>query len=200
MAEITPTHGAALALAEEQGFMETGFGFLDEKRMMLAANLLAELRAWKALSADYAAKAGEARAALEAAVLRHGFEGVQIYKVPDATRPEIRAGTTTLFGLTLAQEPLIGWPAPPAPGVPDASPEAEAARAAFASLVPLAARMAARQANVNRLIREYRATERRARALENVLLPEVRAQRAAVNEHLEEADQEEAIRIRNAAG
>jgi V/A-type H+-transporting ATPase subunit D len=200
MAEIIPTRGAALALAEEQGFMETGFGFLDEKRMMLAANLLAELRDWKALSTDYARQAGEARVALEAAVLRHGLEGVQVYKVPDVTRPNIRAGTATLFGLTLAQEPETEWPAPPAPGVPDASAEAETCRAAFAALIPLAARMAARQVNISRLIREYRATERRARALENVLLPEVRAQRAAVNEHLEEADQEEAIRIRNAAG
>ena len=51
-------------------------------------------------------------------------------------------------------------------------------------------------ANLHRLGREYRRTERRAKALENVLMPEVEAALAHVNEQLEITDREDIIRAR----
>ena len=50
--------------------------------------------------------------------------------------------------------------------------------------------------NLERLAVEYRRTERRARALENVLLPEVEGALSTIQGQLELADQEEAVRIR----
>ena len=47
-----------------------------------------------------------------------------------------------------------------------------------------------------RLAAEYRRTERRARALEDVILPEIEGTLREVESHLEEVDQEEAIRTR----
>jgi len=58
---------------------------------------------------------------------------------------------------------------------------------------------AARAANLRRLIDEYRRTERRARALENVLLPEIDHSLKFIEEQLDAVDQEEAVRVRNAA-
>ena len=199
MADLTPTRGAELALAEEKSFIETGFGFLDEKRMLLAATLLKELAAWKAARDHYDLALQTAKTALQAAILRHGLEGVQHYPVAPGGGADIVVETENLLGLPLMQPPDFIWLAAQTPDCIDASPQAEACRTAFAALVPLAAAMAARQGNVYRLIREYRSTERRARALENVLLPETKAQLAAINDYLDEADQEEAIRIRNAA-
>jgi V/A-type H+-transporting ATPase subunit D len=46
---------------------------------------------------------------------------------------------------------------------------------------------------------EYRRTERRASALENVLLPEIDRSLGAIEEQLDAVDQEEAVRVRNAA-
>jgi V/A-type H+/Na+-transporting ATPase subunit D len=46
---------------------------------------------------------------------------------------------------------------------------------------------------------EYIRTERRARALENVVLPEIEGSLRFMDEQLEAMDQEEAIRVRNAA-
>ena len=54
--------------------------------------------------------------------------------------------------------------------------------------------------NLERLGREYRRVERRAKALENVLLPEVEASLKRVDEQLDVMDQEEAVRVRTAAG
>ena len=56
--------------------------------------------------------------------------------------------------------------------------------------------MAAAQTNLERLISEYTRTERRARALENVMLPEIDDSLRFVNEQLEAVDLEEALRVR----
>ena len=48
----------------------------------------------------------------------------------------------------------------------------------------------------HRLLAEYRLTERRARALENVILPEIEQSLNEMNSYLEEADLEDAIRAR----
>ena len=50
--------------------------------------------------------------------------------------------------------------------------------------------------NLHRLLAEYRRTERRARALENVILPELAQALAQVSGYLEEMDLEDAIRVR----
>ena len=107
---------------------------------------------------------------------------------------------SSVLGLGLFQDsPGYTWTAPRVNEGVDLSDAAEMFRAEAAKLVPLALRLGLRQSNVCRLLQEYRRTERRARALENVLMPEIRAQLAAITEYLDEFDQEEAIRIRNAA-
>jgi len=52
--------------------------------------------------------------------------------------------------------------------------------------------------NLRRLAREYSRTERRARALENVVLPEIDVSLRYIEEQLDALDQEEAVRVRNA--
>jgi V/A-type H+-transporting ATPase subunit D len=52
--------------------------------------------------------------------------------------------------------------------------------------------------NLERLRHEYRRTERRARALEDVLLPEITGTIYELEARLEEVEQEEAIRVRQA--
>jgi V/A-type H+-transporting ATPase subunit D len=58
--------------------------------------------------------------------------------------------------------------------------------------------MAALSASLRVMARDYVRTERRARALENVLLPEIDADLARVDSQLEGIDQEETIRVREA--
>ncbi len=50
--------------------------------------------------------------------------------------------------------------------------------------------------NLYRLLAEYRVTERRSRALENVILPEISQMLREMTTHLEEIDLEDAIRVR----
>ena len=68
---------------------------------------------------------------------------------------------------------------------------------AFRDVLEAAAPLAAVATNLRRLMREYRRTERRVRALENVVLPEIREDLAMMEEHLDLNDQEEVIRVRS---
>ncbi|MGA8033918.1 MAG: V-type ATP synthase subunit D, partial [Casimicrobiaceae bacterium] len=79
------------------------------------------------------------------------------------------------------------------------SPEAEACRRAYVELVAEAARLAASGGNLARLSREYQRSVRRARALQDVLLPELDQQVARVETRLEELEQEDAITMRSRA-
>lgn len=200
MSDFTPTRGAALMLAEEKDLIKTGFEFLDEKRILLAANLLRELKEWKEISAEYEVNSERAALALNGAVMRHGLEGVQLYPALSKDVDAMNLKKMNYLGVKLASEPELGWSVEPVAGAVDPSMQAEDCRQAFSKLVPLAARLAVKQSNIARLVKEYRATERRARALENVLLPEVSSALRKITDYLDEADQEEAIRIRNAAG
>ena len=75
----------------------------------------------------------------------------------------------------------------------DASPEAEACQRVFAALLDAAAPLAAVAGNLERLSLEYRRSVRRARALQDVLLPELDQTVADIETRLEEIEQEDAI-------
>jgi V/A-type H+-transporting ATPase subunit D len=202
--EATPTHSAFLELKEERVGMQEGYRFLDEKRLILASEILAALGVYSkelaAFRADYAA-AGKA---LRAAVARHGLEGLSVYPPAPHPEEEVRLSERSVLGVRVQE---TQWPKSPAPGfgaeppeAVDRSPEGDACRAAFLVLIPRCVRLADLAANLERLRAEYARTARRARAMEDVLLPEIDATLAAIDTALEELEREEAVRVRRTAG
>ncbi len=199
MAELPATRANALALADEQALMRQGHAFLDEKRMLLAAETLRRLAAHQAQEAALVEAVRSAAEALRAALQRHGRAG--LVAQPARSPPEPATATRSRFlgvSLLTVGDADAASDKPADPGA-DPSPEAEACRAAFAALLAPLTALATSAGNLERLGAEYRRTERRALALENVLLPEVGRTLAAIDEHLTLADQEEAVRIRHAA-
>jgi V/A-type H+-transporting ATPase subunit D len=194
--EATPTHSAFLELKEERAGMREGYGFLDEKRLILASEILEQLRCYEdemeGFRKEYAAAAG----ALRMAVGRHGLEGLTLYPPAPAPTAELRMAGRSVLGVTVHGLEPIPVTAGTAPAAVDQSPEAEHCRDAFRVLLPRVAALATLAGNLERLRLEYRRTARRARALEDVLLPEVEERIKAVETALEELDREEAIRVR----
>jgi len=199
MVDDTPTKSAALALADERDMMRQGYEFLDEKRMLLASEILRQLRIYEDREKRFLESLREARYALGDAVERHGIDNLQVYP-PRALAPQApERSESTFLGVPMVlhdYEPETGQHAfPPI----DPSREADDCMQAFAALLAPLAELAATSSNLHRLAEEYRRTEKRARALENVLLPEVGERLKRINEHLETFEQEEAIRARLAA-
>lgn len=198
--EITPTHSAFLALQEEKTGMQEGYRFLDEKRLILAAEMLEELGRYEEEMNAFRRRYDEAARMLQAAVARHGLEGLELYPRAVDSCPELQIESRSVLGVSLHTAALKTTGEPPPAAAVNASPEAEACRKAFVDLIPRAARLAALTGNLERLRKEYARTARRARALEDVLLPEIDDSLAIIDAALEDLEREEAVRVRRFRG
>jgi V/A-type H+-transporting ATPase subunit D len=197
MAEFTPTRSLAIALADERRTMREGYAFLDEKCLLLAGEMLREVRRYRALVEELVPLRARADQALAAALLRHGLHGLQLYPAPPGTQP-LRVERRALLGVAMIDARLAGEPGEAAPAV-NASPEAAACGTAFTLLAVQLVEMAGVSSNLARLHAEYRKTVRRVRALQDVLLPEIEQTLHDVEASLEELEQDEAGFLRRAA-
>ena len=211
MEEITPTHSALLELREERRAMQEGYYFLDEKRLVLAAQIMRELARYEADKATFEKMREEAADFLKAAVMRHGLEGLQVYPVNNTIWKPVLLSERLVLGLSLhdvtldsdthnndtldidrqeknTPDELISTACNP-------SPEAEHCRTLFSKLVIEAAILAGITRNLQRLRLEYQKTAKRARALEDILLPEIDTSLKAIEASLEELDREEVTRV-----
>ncbi|MEW5708400.1 MAG: V-type ATP synthase subunit D [Pseudomonadota bacterium] len=195
MREITPTRTAAMELKEERRAMREGYEFLDEKRLLLAAEMLRELKRYEQDRAALLEALARAASALQAACARHGLQGVQVYPAARLENARLQVIPRRLLGMRLQEARLEADAASASPAL-HPSPEAEHCRGAFLEVARRSAGLAAIAGNLERLRREYRRTERRARALEDVLMPEIEQALYEIESRLEEMEQEEAVRLR----
>lgn len=189
------TPSVLLELREERQVVQDGYRFLDEKRLLLAAEILRQLDEYERLQREYLQLHRAAAAALADAAARHGLQGLQVHPVEELEHAELRQHQRRFLGVRLAQCSLT-LPDTAAPAAVDPSPEARHCAQMFRELIHHSAPLAAINGNLERLLAEYRRTERRARALEDVLLPELEQALAEIVVRLEELEQEEAVRVR----
>ena len=199
MSDVTPTRSSVLEQKEERKAMHEGYVFLDEKCLLLAGEMLRELAHHTALQRDFLASWDAAIASLQAAVARHGLEGLETYSSADLADARVARTPRTLMGVKLQNAEFLA--AATVAGTPaiDRSPEAEACRRAFRTLLGPAAQLAAVAGNLERLQQEYQRAVRRARALQDVLLPELDRNIGEIETRLEELEQEDAIWMRAGA-
>jgi len=196
--EQAPTRSAVLELKAERTVVGEAYDFLDEKRLLLAGELLHQLRHYDELRAQLGEKIRAAREQLLAGVRRHGLQGLSVYPATSPKGMQVETTRRNLMGVSLLETGLTPPEDLAAPGPPASNPstEAELCRAAFQEVVALAAVLAGVSGNLYRLLTAYRLTERRARALENVILPDIERALSRMSTYLEELDMEDAIRAR----
>jgi V/A-type H+-transporting ATPase subunit D len=197
--EVLATRVAFLELKDERRLVQEGYELLDEKRVLLATEIMRQLRRYGALQDELARRGGEALAGLEGAVGMHGFDKLTVEPKLDLARAQLVVQEQAFLGLRLVEATLDDRGAPAAPAARPTTPEARACARTFRALVARHVELAACVTSLRRLIREYVRTERRARALENVVLPEIDESLRFIEEQLDAVDQEEAVRVRNAA-
>lgn len=194
MSELTPTRSLLIALGDERRTMREGYAFLDEKCLLLAGEMLRQVRRQRDLLRRYAELAQAAQAALMIAIARHGLNGLQV--VPAATASSgVELQPRSLLGVALID---AYWIAPELvhPPAINPSPEVHACRSAFAGLAALLVEIAAVSTSLARLHAEYRRTVRRVRALQDVLLPELDQAIAEIDTTLEDLEREDAVATR----
>jgi V/A-type H+/Na+-transporting ATPase subunit D len=194
--DAVATRSALLELEAEARFTREGHEFLDQKRMLIAGELLAWLARHEKTLARFDRVHEASRRALAEAIALHGMEELGHHPAGTLDFAPVAISRESFLGVTVVRargEPEI---APPSEPAANPSPEARRCRERFTELAVLASELAVASGNVLRLLREYRRTERRARALENVILPELGATVRRITEQLDEQDYEEAARLR----
>jgi V/A-type H+/Na+-transporting ATPase subunit D len=190
------TRIAQLELKDEQRLVKEGYELLDEKRIRLVAEIRAQLGRLRRWQAEVRKAQQAAQDALVAALNRHGLEELSGYPTLSADASELKFARARLFGLELleaqwhpAEARLTERPVNP-------SPEARVCARDYRALLEPLVMTAVCSLNLKRLMREYVRTERRARAIENILLPEIEWSLKFIDEQLEILDQEEIARVR----
>lgn len=196
--DIIPTRTALLELREERELVDEAFEFLDEKRLLLAAEILRQLAEYEKLKLDVQRLGEVAARELAATLGRHGLQGASVYPTLKFTSQEVIRHESNFMGVILSK---TAWQyqiskLTKTGAACNASAEAQSCRQAFFDLAAKSAELAGYSGNLYRLLLEYRLTERRARALENVILPEIEQTLTIVNAHIEELDLEETVRTR----
>jgi len=199
MSDVSPTRSAVIEMKDERRAMHEGYVFLDEKCLLLAGEILRQLDQHGALQRRFMSLHDTALAALQAAVARHGLQGLQVYPPADLAGAATQITPRSQMGVRLQQPAWQANEGAAAKAVMP-SPEAEACRQAFAALLATGAELAAVSGNLERLSFEYRRSVRRARALQDVMLPELDHTIADIEGRLEELEQEDAIWMRQGAG
>ena len=198
MSDANPTRSAVIEMKDERRAMHEGYVFLDEKCLLLAGEILRELERYDELRRTFVALHDAALEALRAALLRHGLQELQVYPPADLTPARLATRPRALMGVRLQEATLDAGTALTPPAV-NRSPEAEACRRAFAAVLAAAVPLAALSGNLERLSFEYRRSVRRARALQDVMLPELDGSIGDIENRLEELEQEDAIWMRRAS-
>ena len=179
--QATPTRSEYLGLREERQLILEGYEFLDEKRIILAHEILRQLAAYRDARAGYRHAHAEAVKLLAAAVARHGLEGLSVYPPRLDKRINIERRDRRFLGLEIIEfegAEIESIASPTRPALP--SPEAELCSGHFAGLAKRAAELACLSANLWRLLQGS----------------EIRESHRLMEEQLEAIDQEESLRVR----
>jgi len=199
MAERSATRTAYLEIQDELHRLGEGFRFLDEKSVLLAREMLAQLALYDAGLEDLRGLAEAALQSLLHAVERHGLDGLEV--CPPADLDAVQAGrdSRAFLGLRIDQASWDNKPVAENLAPVFDSPQQRACRKAHMDYLQALFRQGVIGGNLLRLRSEYVRTERRARALDQLIMPEMRRELKHMEEQLETVDQEEAGRVRQAA-
>ena len=196
--EITATRIALLELKDEQRLAQEGYTLLDEKRILLASEIQRQLARLACLRRECAALESEMRSRTNSAVGRHGMDELSVYPPLSLAEDRLVMRRSRLLGLELlAVHMETSVRPPPSHEQPvNPTPEARACANAHRQWLVRAVELAGCCVNLRRLARDYVRTERRAKAIENVLMPEIVSSLKLIEEQLEGMDQEEVARLR----
>ena len=107
--EQAPTRAAVLELKAERVVVEEAYDFLDEKRLLLAAELLSQLDRYQQLRAELEEKTTQAHQSLVAAIKRHGLQGLSIYPAAHDAHT-VKSSERNLMGVTLLDTQISVYP------------------------------------------------------------------------------------------
>jgi V/A-type H+-transporting ATPase subunit D len=186
-----PSKTALLERREELKLVTEGKGVLEERRDILARELLDLIKQTEQLATAYEQRHAAAWQALQYAVLRYGPAGLSGFEV-SATPDSPQWFMANRVGVPWLSAPQL--PQANAPQVTDSwyhSPELQQLITAFHELQMAAFRLAQADNNLRRLSQAFKSVQQRVNALEHIVLPETRHAIKFIEEGLEQIEREQ---------
>lgn len=196
LARIPPGRAGRLWLRRRLGTAERGRDQLDRKLRVLVPELQRRRFQADRSREEWAAACDDARTWLLRAGLLGGQDAVRYAAAPHLA--EVELTWTTAVGLSYPTDARLVGPSEQAESAPGNAAIAPAA-AAFRTALLAGVRTAAAQEAVRRVEAESAVTRRRLRALEQRWLPWLQEALTALELSLEQAEQEESMRLRRTA-
>jgi len=194
-----PSKTALLARREELALVSEGKSVLEERRDILARELLELIRHCETLVESFEKHYQDAWQTLQYAVLRYGptgFLGFEAYVPKNETdkrqfwKRVNRAGVSWLEANAEPEGFL-----PTEPTRTHLPPEIDAALKAFRNLQASALTLAQSENNLQRMSLAFESVQQRVNALEHIVLPETTRAIKSIEEGLEQIDREQMVGV-----
>jgi V/A-type H+-transporting ATPase subunit D len=195
------TRTELLARRAQTALAVRGKAILEEKRDQLIAALREAASAALARADELDRAASLARRALALAEALEGPEALRSAALAAGGEVEVDARTVSLMGVRvpeIARHPLAREAALRGAGPLARRPRIEAAAERFEEELSVLLDVAVSELRVRRLAAEVGRTTRRVNAIEEVVIPRLRAETRMIREALEEREREDRFRLRRA--
>ena len=194
MASLLPTKGNLMAAKRSRSLAQTGYELMDRKRNILIRELMTLMDTAKDLQSQIDTVFTQAYAALQAANIRLGIcdRIAQSVDVDDSLEIRYRS----VMGVELPHIPGASPPPRPEYGLADTSSLLDDCYLKFHQVKELTRRLAEVETSIYRLAQAIKKAQKRANALQNIVIPELNGTIRFITDALEEKEREEFVRMK----
>jgi V/A-type H+/Na+-transporting ATPase subunit D len=193
---VPPTRSNLLRTKQDLRFAREGFEILDQKREVLAKELVSQANEAEELQDRMEKMLAEAYRVLEKAMLTMGREHVEWAALAVHKTVEVQLKFHGVMGIELPLVESNGKPPEMSYSLGDTSVSLDQASAAFREILSLIPDLSRLVTTVWRLAIELRKTQRRVNALEYIFIPEYEETIAYIESSLEEREREETFTLK----
>ena len=194
MASVLPTKGNLMAAKQSRELARTGYDLMDRKRNILIREMMSMIDEAKAVQAKIDTVFTEAYQALQISNVRNGLcdHIAESVDVDNSLKIQYRS----IMGVELPHITGSAPPIRPEYGFSAASSALDECYLKFHEVKELIRKMAEMETTVYRLAEAIRKTQKRANALQNIVIPGYDETIRLIADALEEKDREEFSRLK----
>ncbi len=193
---VPPTRSNLLKTKQELRFAREGYEILDQKRVVLAKELVRLANDAEALEDKMGKMLAGAYRAQERAMLTMGREHVEWAALAVHKTVEVQVKHRGVMGIALPLVDASGEPPEMTYSLGDTTASLDEAAAAFREVLCLIPEISRLVTSVWRLAVELRKTQRRVNALQYIFIPQYEQTISFIQSSLEEREREEVFRLK----
>lgn len=189
--ELPPTKSSLRKLKEDLAFAYEGYDLLNQKREILALEIVRKISAIRKIEADFQGALNQLYAAYRNAAVDIGSDAITLQSCSELRSYFFRMDFTRLMGLKIPNIRLNLKNPYPVLNLPQTSAAYDEAKGQARNTLLILAEYAAMTKSIIMLARELKKVQRRVNALEKIFIPQHEEAKKYITDRLEEMEREE---------